>query len=201
MGDPAPEIVVFESHEGGKIYEISPGGEHRIWGTVLEYQAGLHVSFSWHPGLEEAQATTVSVDFEPTDDGATVVTLVHTGWEAPGDWATAVRENYVTGWAYIIQTALPRSPPRTGHSRFHNLATPTNMGTGVGHQCPIPSCEIGRLALSRWQRLSRRRQYAADIVQSCPRTSERAFLPARHTRLHLPRYGAGSAAGLQHWAR
>ncbi|MEL6690539.1 MAG: SRPBCC domain-containing protein [Pseudomonadota bacterium] len=103
LGEAAPEIVVFEGHEGGKIYEVSERGEHRVWGTVLKYQAGRHVSFSWHPGLPESEATTVSVDFEPTDDGATLVTLVHTGWEARGDGAAAIRENYVSGWADIIQ--------------------------------------------------------------------------------------------------
>ena len=41
LGEPAPEIVVFEAHEGGKIYEVSERGEHRPWGTVLHYSAGL----------------------------------------------------------------------------------------------------------------------------------------------------------------
>ncbi|WP_434054164.1 MAG: SRPBCC domain-containing protein [Roseibium sp.] len=103
LGEPAPESVVVERHEGGKIYEISAKGEHRMWGTLLDYQEGKRVSFSWHPGLPETEATTVSVEFELADDGKTIVTLVHSGWEARGDKAADIRGNYLTGWTDIIQ--------------------------------------------------------------------------------------------------
>lgn len=103
LGEPAPESVVIERHEGGKIFEISTKGEHRVWGTILDYQEGRRVAFSWHPGSPENEATTVTVDFELADDGKTIVTLVHDGWEARGDKATEIRGNYLTGWADIIQ--------------------------------------------------------------------------------------------------
>ena len=104
LGEPAPDTVVIERYEGGKIFEISASGEHRVWGTILDYQEGKRIAFSWHPGLPENEATTVSVEFEAVDDGKTVVTLIHSGWEARGERAAETRENYVTGWNDIIQT-------------------------------------------------------------------------------------------------
>lgn len=103
FGEPAPETVIIERHEGGQVFEISASGEHRIWGRILAYEEGKRIAFTWHPGLSEAEATTVSVSFERADDGATLVTLVHSGWKARGDQAEATRANYVTGWADILQ--------------------------------------------------------------------------------------------------
>jgi hypothetical protein len=103
LGEPAPDTVVIERYEGGKIFEISANGEHRIWGTILDYQEGRSVTFSWYPGLSENDATKVSVEFEIADDGKTIVTLVHSGWEARGDKAEEIRGNYVTGWTDIMQ--------------------------------------------------------------------------------------------------
>ncbi|MEO0979336.1 MAG: SRPBCC domain-containing protein [Pseudomonadota bacterium] len=103
LGEPAPETVVIERYEGGKIFEISTKGDHRIWGTILNYQEGKRVTFSWHPGSPEHEATTVSVAFDLADDGKTIVTLVHSGWEARGDKAAEIRGNYLTGWTDIIQ--------------------------------------------------------------------------------------------------
>lgn len=103
LGQPAPETVVIERYEGGRIFETSTQGEQFIWGIVLEYVEGKRIAFSWHPGLSEAEATKVTVEFEVTDAGCTVVTLVHTGWEARGEKADEMRGNYQTGWADIIQ--------------------------------------------------------------------------------------------------
>lgn len=104
LGEPVPDTVVMERYEGGKIYEISKTGEHRVWGVILDYEEGKHIAFTWYPGLSETEATTVSVEFETTDDGNTVVTLIHQGWEARGEQAAATRSNYVTGWADIVQS-------------------------------------------------------------------------------------------------
>ncbi len=102
LGEPAPDTVVIERYEGGQIFEISKTGENRIWGIIIDYEEGRRVAFRWYPGLSEAEATTVSVEFEATDDGKTVVTLIHDGWEARGDQAAEIRKNYVEGWAEII---------------------------------------------------------------------------------------------------
>lgn len=103
LGDPAPDTVVMERHEGGRIFEVSPNGEQRLWGEFLEFDDGAKLSFSWYPGLDKALATIVTVCFEGTDDGKTVVTLTHDGWEARGADAASMRENYVSGWKDIIK--------------------------------------------------------------------------------------------------
>ncbi len=103
LGEPAPTVAVIERHEGGKVFEVSATGEHRVWGTIVEYEDGKRIAFSWHPGLSEAEATKVSVDFALADDGGTIVTLIHSGWEARGEQADAMRGNYLTGWTDIIQ--------------------------------------------------------------------------------------------------
>ena len=103
LGEPTPETVVIERFEGGKVFEVAVSGQHRIWGTILDYEEGKRVAFSWHPGSPENEATAVSVEFEPTDDGNTLVTLVHTGWEIRGDQAAAIRSNYLKGWTDILQ--------------------------------------------------------------------------------------------------
>ncbi|WP_421979189.1 SRPBCC domain-containing protein [Roseibium sp.] len=104
LGEPAPDTVVIERYEGGKIFEISAKGDQRIWGTILDYQEGKYVAFSWHPGSTENEATKVSVEFELADDGNTLVTLVHSGWEVRGDKAADIRGNYQAGWTDIIQS-------------------------------------------------------------------------------------------------
>jgi len=103
FGEPAPETVVIQRHEGGKVFEISTTGEQRVWGTILDYEEGKRIVFSWHPGLSETEATQVSVEFEMADDGSTVITLIHSGWEARGEKAVEMRNNYQTGWFDIIQ--------------------------------------------------------------------------------------------------
>lgn len=103
LGEPAPETVVIERFEGGKVFEIATNGQHRIWGTILEYAEGKRVAFTWHPGLSADDATEVSVAFERTDDGNTLVTLTHKGWEVRGEQAADIRGNYVKGWTDIIQ--------------------------------------------------------------------------------------------------
>ncbi|MEO9652021.1 MAG: SRPBCC domain-containing protein [Roseobacter sp.] len=102
LGEPVPELVVIERHEGGRIFEVSPAGENRLWGVIHEFKDGTMLSFSWHPGMDQALATRVTVGFEAIDNRKTLVTLIHKGWNARSDEATTIRENYVSGWKDII---------------------------------------------------------------------------------------------------
>ena len=103
LGEAPPSHVVVEPDEGGRIYEVSQNGEARLWGRIKDYEPGKAISFTWHPGLDGTMATFVSVRFQETDANRTAVTLVHDGWDARGDDAERVRENYVTGWSDIIR--------------------------------------------------------------------------------------------------
>ena len=108
LGEPAPDTVAIEPHEGGRIYEISPRGVERIWGTITKWIVNEEIEFTWHPGRGEDQATTVNVVFESTDNGGTAVTLVHTGWEVLGEEAQSTRDNYHSGWADNLQNRYAR---------------------------------------------------------------------------------------------
>jgi uncharacterized protein YndB with AHSA1/START domain len=93
--------VVFETGEGGRIYEIARDGGEADWGRVLVWDHPNHVVFTWHPGRESNTAGTVDVSFTPEESG-TLVRLVHSGWEKLGDQAREVRAGYDTGWDEVF---------------------------------------------------------------------------------------------------
>ncbi len=84
------------------IVETAPTGETAVWGTVTEAAPPERLSFTWHPGQTAADATHVSVSFTATEDAQqTLVTLVHTGWEAYAD-PTSARDSYASGWVGVL---------------------------------------------------------------------------------------------------
>jgi uncharacterized protein YndB with AHSA1/START domain len=88
--------------DGDRIVETSPSGQQAIWGTVVDDDEPSLLSFTWHPGRDASAATHVTVTFAATgDDAATLVTLVHTGWEAYGD-PDAARSDYGRGWVTVL---------------------------------------------------------------------------------------------------
>lgn len=103
----AQGTVAVDPRLGGKITETAPDGTLYIWGTVTRWDVPNHLSITWSVG-EAATGTAITVDFAPTDDGRTGVTLVHTGWEALGDKAVTTRENYQMGWDRILGEAYAK---------------------------------------------------------------------------------------------
>jgi uncharacterized protein YciI/uncharacterized protein YndB with AHSA1/START domain len=89
-------LVAFE---GDRLVERH-GDEHAVWGEVLEWDPPRALRLAWHPGLDRAQATDVHITFAD-DDGVTLVTLVHTGWEAVDDPAGTAHE-YGQGWPLVL---------------------------------------------------------------------------------------------------
>lgn len=93
----APDAVV-EPRVGG-LFEIrfdpyAPPGERGADDMrFLALQPPRMLSFTWNapPSLPEARAqrTVVVVRLSPQDDGATLVTLHHTGWGEGGEWDQA----------------------------------------------------------------------------------------------------------------
>ncbi|MEM9048124.1 MAG: SRPBCC domain-containing protein [Pseudomonadota bacterium] len=102
LGEPMPQTVVLEPYEGGRIYEMSPTGIERVWGTITKWTEDEEIEFTWHPGQKVDRATTVNVTFQTTDNGATVVALRHSGWEVLAQEAQNTRDNYDRGWADIL---------------------------------------------------------------------------------------------------
>lgn len=92
--------LVMECRAGGRIVETLADGGTTVWGRITEWDPPRAVAFTWHPGTPPDQATQVVVSFAGDGD-CTVVTLVHTGWDARSDGAEA-REAYVSGWDPVL---------------------------------------------------------------------------------------------------
>ena len=94
--------VVFEPRPGGRIYEVGGDGAQHDWGEVTRWEPPERVEYRWHIFLEPAQATLVTVSFEPVEDG-TLVRLVNSGFEVFGDGARRRRERVGEAWSGITQ--------------------------------------------------------------------------------------------------
>jgi uncharacterized protein YndB with AHSA1/START domain len=93
----AGSTVSFDSVE---IVEVSPDGERTLWGTVVDWQPGERLAFTWHPSADAAHASHVTVTFSAANN-QTLVTLVHDGWEVFADPAAA-RADYDEGWPVVL---------------------------------------------------------------------------------------------------
>jgi uncharacterized protein YndB with AHSA1/START domain len=93
---------VMECRAGGRVYEVSKGGEEAEWGTVLEFDRPRLLRVRWHPGAPAADATEFVVRFSPAGSGRTSLELVHTGWEHFGDEARERHHSYHTGWDIVL---------------------------------------------------------------------------------------------------
>ncbi|GGF14907.1 SRPBCC domain-containing protein [Subtercola lobariae] len=101
---PIPAISVFHNSTvafvDDRIVEHSATGEETVWGTVTEWLPPHSLSFTWHPGKDESQASRITVTFAESDQG-TLVTLIHDGWESFADPAVA-RDEYNNGWQIVL---------------------------------------------------------------------------------------------------
>jgi len=101
VGQARAETVTFDGRVGGRIVEKIRGGEDAEWGTVTAWEPPRRVAFTWHPGGQPAEATTIDVAFEPVAGGTRLV-LVHAHWEALGAAAKIARRGYPIGWTYVL---------------------------------------------------------------------------------------------------
>ena len=83
MNEDDAETCAIEPWIGGRVFERSWSGEERDWGAVIRWDPPNGLSFTWEPGRARDSRQTVDVDFR-VDARGTQVTLVHTGWAAPG---------------------------------------------------------------------------------------------------------------------
>jgi uncharacterized protein YciI len=89
-------LVAFE---GDRVVERL-GEQEAVWAEVTEWDPPRSLRLAWHPGQYRDEATEVEVTFAAAD-GVTVVTLVHSGWEAVDDPAGAAHE-YGQGWPHVL---------------------------------------------------------------------------------------------------
>jgi uncharacterized protein YndB with AHSA1/START domain len=93
--------VSFDGRVGGKLTEVDVDGKAYVWGTVLAWERGRKVSFTWHPGKSPDTPLTVAITFDVAGTG-TRVRLVHSGWDRLGAIAGEAREGYAKGWPTVF---------------------------------------------------------------------------------------------------
>lgn len=101
VGGEQASTCFLEGWVGGRIIEVLKDGSQSEWGRVLVWEPFHKVSFSWYPGRAPDTAQEVTVTFSESL-GGTLVELVHVGWETLGDAAQARRDEYVTGWDFVL---------------------------------------------------------------------------------------------------
>jgi hypothetical protein len=108
IGDwwPLAELGVFGAaatvaFTDGEIVETCDG-KRSVWGSVIEWQPGVQVSFTWHPGRDPDRPSHVSVSFTARPSAGTLVVLQHSGWEVFDDPPTA-RHEYGQGWPMVLK--------------------------------------------------------------------------------------------------
>jgi uncharacterized protein YndB with AHSA1/START domain len=107
----APRKIGFDTHKDGCITEVTDDGKTEIWGTILAYDPGKYLAFTWHPGKSADEATVVTLAFTATENG-TRCDLSHGGFDILGDLADAVSTSYLRGWDVVLGcfTSAARTP-------------------------------------------------------------------------------------------
>jgi uncharacterized protein YciI len=114
---------------GGQIVERSATGQRAVWGTVTRWEPPAAVAFTWHPGQTPERESHVEVTFTAAGP-QTLVTVIHTGWDAFADPAAA-RDEYDHGWPMVLgryqeQAGLPG--PESGHDEDSGLGEEGGSG-------------------------------------------------------------------------
>jgi uncharacterized protein YndB with AHSA1/START domain len=99
--------VVFEEREGGQVYELTEAGEKGHWATVLAWEPPNRLVLAWEVS-PSVLGTEVEVRFLPEDEG-TRVELEHRGWERAAEDASAKRDDYDSGWEFVIGKYVERA--------------------------------------------------------------------------------------------
>ena len=95
------EISTVAFTEDGRLLERDGDGEQASsWGEVNDWVPGERLALSWHPGTGDDHAGEVTVGFAAYGE-QTLVTLVHTCWEAYAD-AVATRDEYAAAWPVVL---------------------------------------------------------------------------------------------------
>jgi uncharacterized protein YciI len=119
----------------GELVETSASGERSTWGEVLVWDEPLHVGFTWHPGHGPERASRVDVVFAG-NDGRTLVSLTHSGWEAVVEPA-ATREEYGHGWPGVLErfgdevAGQSADPPPVWFALVHRPSSSVPAGASV----------------------------------------------------------------------
>ena len=101
VGERSAKTCVLEGRVGGRFFERQEDGREELWGTVTAWEPPQRLAFTWHPGRAESTAQEVAIRFTPVD-GGTRVELEHRGWEKLGERAEEARNEYESGWDFVL---------------------------------------------------------------------------------------------------
>lgn len=93
--------VTFEPRPGGRIFERTPEGAEHDWGEVIAWEPPHRITYLWHIGSDRSDATEVDVTFTAHGD-ATIVSIVHRGWERLGASGEERRRRNQRGWEGLL---------------------------------------------------------------------------------------------------
>jgi uncharacterized protein YndB with AHSA1/START domain len=110
-GEKATEAV-FESRNGGRLYERRVDGTEADWGEVIAWEPPHRFVLEWKICPSE-----VEVRFSFESEGVTRVDLEHRGWERAGEGAEQMRENYAGGWDVVLDAFASGYPSEGASSR------------------------------------------------------------------------------------
>lgn len=96
-----PMALVFHTGPEGRIEETLVTGEVAIWADVTAWVPSQTLGLTWRLSHGGALPTQIAVRFDGAGRG-TKITLIHSGWDAAGDEASALRDMYDAGWSHIF---------------------------------------------------------------------------------------------------
>ena len=99
--------MIFEPHEGGRIYDRGTDGSECQWARVLAYEPPTRVVFSWDINLQweietdPDRTSEIEIRFTPTTEGHTRVDLEHRNLDRHGEGWERMRDAVSTpdGWS------------------------------------------------------------------------------------------------------
>ncbi len=107
-----PRRITLEPHRGGRIVEETHDGRREIWGRIIGWIPGEYLSFTWHPGAPEDEATVVSITFAAHPEGARVEVTQGTP-DILGPLADAVSTAWLRGWRLALGCYSDTATART----------------------------------------------------------------------------------------
>lgn len=112
---PAKRIDI-DPKPGGAIVEIGADDTRHVWGVFADCDAPASLAIDFHMGHPKEHATHLVIAFIDLGDEATMVKLVHTGWESYGALSHVMREGYEKGWDDIFVNAFASACQKGGNS-------------------------------------------------------------------------------------
>jgi hypothetical protein len=103
-----PDVVVFQSGIGGRIFERTSDGVEHDWGEVTLWNPPTQLAYLWHLGADRTAATEVEIRFVAQGAATTRVEIEHRGWERLGEAGDQWRDRNRVGWDTLLPHFLAR---------------------------------------------------------------------------------------------